>query len=188
MSHIISIVLNLNYDDYIYISTRFYCLYIYIYTYSIYHLWSLSIKGRYSNICHMTIVNGSFIGHERTGVEGNGYRYLYCYHPSLGVVYLAIFYSIHVPGWLLKWLNLITAHGSVSNESGSVKWLATRYLKTVSWRNHTEKLTALWPQNISFWPKINIPSWYCTMLMLNCLENTLKLQFDSYLTAVKFLT
>ena len=96
------------------------------------------------------------------------------------------FYSIHVPGWLLKWLNLITAPGSVSNEPGSVTWLATKYLKTVSWRNHTEKLTALWQQNISFWPKINIPSSYFTILILNCLENTLK--FDSYVTAVKFLT
>ena len=84
-------------------------------------------------------------------------------------------YSIHVPGWLLKWLNLITAHGSVSKEPGSVTWLATKYLKTVSWRNHTEKLTTLWPQNISFWPKNNIPSSYFTILMLNCLENTLKL-------------
>ena len=99
-----------------------------------------------------------------------------------------IFYSIHVPGWLLKWRNLIIAHGSVSNEPGSVTWLATKYLKTVSWGNHTEKLTTLWPQNISFWPKINIPSSYFTIWMLNCLENTLKLQFDSYVTAVKFLT
>ena len=97
-------------------------------------------------------------------------------------------YSIHIPGWLQKWLNLITAPGSVSNEPGSVTWLATKYLKTVSWRNHTEKLTTLWPQNISFWPKINIPSSYFIILMLNCLENTLKLQFDSYVTAVKFLT
>ena len=97
-------------------------------------------------------------------------------------------YSIHVPGWLQKWLNLITAPGSVSNEPGSVTWLATKYLKTVSWRNHTEKLTTWWPQNISFWPKINIPSSYFTILMQNCLENTLKLQFDSYVTAVKFLT
>ena len=97
-------------------------------------------------------------------------------------------YSIHVPGWLQKWLNLITAPGSVSNDPGSVTWLATKYLKTVSWRNHTEKLTTLWPQNISFWPKINIPSAYFTILMLNCLENTLKLKFDSYVTAVKFLT
>ena len=66
------------------------------------------------------------------------------------------YYSIHVPGWLrlLKWLNLISADGSVSNEPGSVTWLATKYLKTVSWRNHTEKLTTLWLQNISFWPKI----------------------------------
>ena len=97
-------------------------------------------------------------------------------------------YSIHVPGWLQKWLNLITAPGSVSNEPGSVTWLATKYLKTVSWRNHTEKLTTLWPQNISFWPKITISSSHLIILMLNCLENTLKLQFDSYVTAVKFLT
>ena len=89
-------------------------------------------------------------------------------------------YSIHVPEWLQKWLNLITTHGSVSNEPASVTWLATKYLKTVSWRNHTEKVTTWWPQNISFWPKINIPSSYLTILMLNCLENTLKLQFDSY--------
>ena len=97
-------------------------------------------------------------------------------------------YSIHVPGWLQKWLNLITAPGSVSNQPGSVTWLATKYLKTVSWRNHTEKLTTLWPQKIPFWPKINIPSSYFTILMLNYLENTLKLKFDSYVTAVKFLT
>ena len=77
-----------------------------------------------------------------------------------------LFYSIHVPGGLQKWLNLITAPGSVSNEPGSVTWLATKYLKTVSWRNHTEKLTTRWPQNISFWPKINIPSSYFTILML----------------------
>ena len=38
-------------------------------------------------------------------------------------------YSIHVMGWLLKWLNLITAPGSVSNEPSSVTWLATKYLK-----------------------------------------------------------
>ena len=94
-------------------------------------------------------------------------------------------YSIHVPGWLLKWLNLITTHGTVSNEHGSVTWLATKYLKTVSWRNHTEELTT---QNITFWPKINIPYSYLTILMLNCLESTLKLQFDSYVTAVKFFT
>ena len=90
-------------------------------------------------------------------------------------------YSIHVPGWLQKWLNLITAPGSVSNEPGSVTWLATKYLKNVSWRNHTEKLTTWWPQNISFWPKINISSSYFTILMLNCLGNTLKL---SSLTAM----
>ena len=102
-------------------------------------------------------------------------------------VYIAD-YSIHVPGWLLKWLNLITAHSSVSSEPGSVTWLASKYLKTISWRNHIEKLTTLQPQNISFWPKMNIPSSYFTILMLNCMENTLKLQFDSYVTAVKFLT
>ena len=108
--------------------------------------------------------------------------------PATNTKCLVPLYSIHVPGWLQKWLNLITAPGSVSNEPGSVTWLATKYLKTVSWRNHTEKLTTWWPQNISFWPKINIPSSYFTILMLNCLENTLKLQFDSYVTAVRFLT
>ena len=96
-------------------------------------------------------------------------------------IYIYI-YSIHVPGWLQIWLNLITAPGSVSNEPGSVTWLATKYLKTVSWRNHTEKLTTWWPENISFWPKINIPSAYFTISMLKCLENTLKLSFDSYVT------
>ena len=40
----------------------------------------------------------------------------------------------------LKWLNLITAPSSVSNKPGSVTWLATKYLKTVSWRNHTKNL------------------------------------------------
>ena len=97
-------------------------------------------------------------------------------------------YSIHIPGWLLKWLNLITAPGSVSNEPGSVTWLATKYLKTVSWRNHTENLTTLQPQNISFWPKINISSSYFTILILICLENTLKLLFDSCVKSVKFKT
>ena len=97
-------------------------------------------------------------------------------------------YSIHVAGWLLKWLKLITGHGSLNNKPGSVRWLATKYLKTISWRNHNEKLTTLWPQNISFWPEINIPFSYFTIWMLNCLENTLKLQFDSCVTAVKFLT
>ena len=111
--------------------------------------------------------------------------------PIRFMLYIPVYiksYSIHVPGWLQKWLNLITAPGSVSNEPGSVTWLATKYLKTVSWRNHTEKLTTWWAQNISFWFKINIPSSYFTILMQNCLENTLKLQFDSYVTAVRFLT
>ena len=48
-------------------------------------------------------------------------------------------------------------------------------IHAVSWRNHTEKFTTLWPQNISFWLKINIPFFYFTILMPNCLENTLKL-------------
>ena len=65
---------------------------------------------------------------------------------------------------------------------------SNQVFETVSWRNHTEKLTTLWPQNISFWPKINIPSSYFTILGLNCLENTLKLLFDNHVTAVKFLT
>ena len=119
----------------------------------------------------------------------SGLLYTCMYSICMGLFRFYIYiYTIHVPGWLQKWLNLITAPGSVSNEPGSVTWLATKYLKTVSWRNHTDKLTTLWPQNISFWPKINIPSSYFTILMLNCLENTLKLKFDSYVTAVKFLT
>ena len=73
-------------------------------------------------------------------------------------IWLNASYSIHVPGGLLKWLNFITAPGSVSNEPGSVTWLATKYLKTDSWVNHTENFTTLWPQNISFWPKIKILS------------------------------
>ena len=114
------------------------------------------------------------------------------YRPHYDVIVMSmihiVYYSIHVPGWLQKWLNLITAPGSVSNEPGSVTWLATKYLKTVSWRNHTENLTTLCLQNISFWPKINISSSYIyfNILMLNCLENTLKLQFDSYVTPVNF--
>ena len=82
------------------------------------------------------------------------------------------FYSIHVLGWLLKWLNFITAHGSVSNEPSSVTInnQVHMYLKNVSWRNHIEKLTTLWPPE--FWPKTNIPSSYFTILMLNCWENT----------------
>ena len=65
---------------------------------------------------------------------------------------------------------MFTAPCSVSNEPSSVKWPATRYLKTVSWRNHPEKLTTLWPQSISFCPKINIPSSYFSILMLNCFK------------------
>ena len=40
----------------------------------------------------------------------------------------------------------------------------------------------------SCWPKINIPAPYYNSLMLNYLENTLKRQFGSYVTASKFLT
>ena len=131
--------------------------------------------------CLVSWANCAILTHSKTRLEkDNG---VYCI--LLGFIAT---YSIHVPGWLLKWLNLITAPGSVSNEPGSVTWLATKYLKTVSWKNHTEKLTTWWAQNISFWLKINIPSSYFTILMLNCLENTLKLQFDSYVTAVRFLT
>ena len=97
-------------------------------------------------------------------------------------------HSVQVSGWLQKWLNLITALDSVSNEPGSVTCLATKYLKTARWRNHTEKLTSLWLQNIPLVPKVNTPSSYFTILMLNCLENTLKLQLDSNVSAVKFLT
>ena len=98
-----------------------------------------------------------------------------------------MYYSIHVPRWLLKWLNLITAHSSVSNEPGSVTWLATNYLKTVSWRNHTEILTTLWHQNIIL-AKNQHSSFIFNYFDVNCLENTLKLLFDSYVTAIKFLT
>ena len=78
------------------------------------------------------------------------------------------------------WTYLITAPGSVSNEPGSVTWLATKYLKTVSWRNHTEKLITWWAQNISFWLKIYNPSSYFTILMLSCL----KILANSSLTAM----
>ena len=85
-----------------------------------------------------------------------------------------------VPGGLLKSLHLITAPGSVSNGPGSVTWPANRQFKN--------SFTTLWTQNTSFWPKIKIPSSYFTIVILNCLENSLKLQFDSYVIAVKFLT
>ena len=57
-----------------------------------------------------------------------------------GLHRLVCVYSIHVLGWLQKWLNLITAPGSVSNEPGSVTWLATKYLKTVSWKKSHWKI------------------------------------------------
>ena len=62
-------------------------------------------------------------------------------------------------------------------------------MHALSWRNHIEKIvTTLWPQNIEFWPKINIPSSYFAILILNYLKNTLELEFDNYVTAVKFFT
>ena len=61
------------------------------------------------------------------------------------------FYSIRVPGWVLKCLNLITAPGSVSNQPGSVTWLATAGISkihAVSWRNHIENQTTKGAQNM----------------------------------------
>ena len=57
-----------------------------------------------------------------------------------------------------------------SNEPGSVIWLETRQLKihAVSWRNHIEKLTKIWPQTIYFWS--NMPSSHLTIFILKCLE------------------
>ena len=60
-------------------------------------------------------------------------------------------YSIRVPGWVLKCLNLITAPGSVSNQPGSVTWLATAGISkihAVSWRNHIENQTTKGAQNM----------------------------------------
>ena len=80
------------------------------------------------------------------------------------------YYTIHVPRWLLKWLNLIRAPGSVSNEPGWVTWLATKYLKNPC--SHLEKSHGKnnYIVNISLWPKINILSSYFNILMLNYLE------------------
>ena len=50
-------------------------------------------------------------------------RYRPCFQAECSI------YSIHAPVWLQKWLNLITAPVPVSNEPGSVTWLATKYLK-----------------------------------------------------------
>ena len=63
----------------------------------------------------------------------------------------ALVYSIRVPGWVLKCLNLITAPGSVSNQPGSVTWLATAGISkihAVSWRNHIENLTTKGAQSM----------------------------------------
>ena len=78
---------------------------------------------------------------------------------SLTTVYLIVYsrtdqikhYSIRVPGWVLKCLNLITAPGSVSNQPGSVTWLATTGISkihAVSWRNHIENQTTKGAQNM----------------------------------------
>ena len=95
----------------------------------------------------------------KTSAFGLGFCLLspsgHVFHTAWETMIKSYIIAYNVPGWLLKWLNSITAHGSVSNEPGSVTWLATKYLKTVSWRNHTEILTTLRPQNISFWAKIN---------------------------------
>ena len=63
---------------------------------------------------------------------------------SIHTLQYIIYYSIRVPGWVLKCLNLITAPGSVSNQPGSVTWLATAGISkihAVSWRNHIENQT-----------------------------------------------
>ena len=68
-------------------------------------------------------------------------------HPSTRMGH----YSIRVPGWVLKCLNLITAPGSVSNQPGSVTWLATAGISkihAVSWRNHIENQTTKGAQNM----------------------------------------
>ena len=44
-----------------------------------------------------------------------------------------------------------------------------------------------WGGETNFESLQDIPSSYIIILMLHCLENTLKLKFDSYVTAVKFL-
>ena len=77
-----------------------------------------------------------------------------------------------------------------SNELGLVAWLGTSHLKNyaVSWRNHTENLTRLDAQNMSFWLKIYILSSYFTIWMPNCLKKTSTLMIDSSLAAAKFLT
>ena len=64
---------------------------------------------------------------------------------------IVMIYSIRVPGWVLKCLNLITAPGSVSNQPGSVTWLATAGISkihAVSWRNHIENQTTKGAQNM----------------------------------------
>ena len=83
-------------------------------------------------------------------------------------------------GWLLKWLNLITAHGSVSNEPGSVTWIATKNFENCQLEKLHWKINHIVTTEYIILAKINIPSSYFTISMLNCLEDTPKLQFDSY--------
>ena len=79
-------------------------------------------------------------------------KYNYWIDPyELNKMIYIINYSIRVPGWVLKCLNLITATGSVSNQPGSVTWLATAGISkihAVSWRNHIENQTTKGAQNM----------------------------------------
>ena len=81
------------------------------------------------------------------------------------------FYSIHVPGWQLKWLNLITAPGSVSSKSGSVSHMTNNQVfENAQLEKSYWKMNYIIPQSIKYWPKINIPSSHFTILMLNYFE------------------
>ena len=80
--------------------------------------------------------------------SASDYAYAFIYAYTYAFVYI---YSIRVPGWVLKCLNLITAPGSVSNQPGSVTWLATAGISkihAVSWRNHIENQTTKGAQNM----------------------------------------
>ena len=66
----------------------------------------------------------------------------------------------------LPYINKLRFQFSLSTMSYQVIWK----IHAFSWRNHMEKMTTLWPENISFWHEINILSSYFTILMLYCLE------------------
>ena len=74
-------------------------------------------------------------------------------------------YSIHVPGWLQKWVfencQLEKSHRKIN------------YIMTTEYIILVKKSTF---------------HLHISPFLLNCLENTLKLQFDRYVTAFKFLT